>query len=424
MGEVKHKLLPKQAQVLMAPERHRCYSGAVGAGKSRLLCIVALVHVAGRPNARFGLFRKTLVALRKSTLKTLLEGDGNAPPVLPPGQYTHNKNECEIRVNGGGSILYSGIETPESVQSMNLSGAGVDEVTELQANDYNAVDDRVRLDIGLPLQVTSATNPGTPSHWLARMMGLSPEKTTPDPNCRLVLTRTPDNTYLPADYLASFARHEGSLYYRRMYLGEWCGSEGLVYDGFSRDRHVRTMDGEADTVYLGVDEGYTDPFTVLEVKVFPDNHLHVSREVYEPGLVEPQKIRRVRKFGGEHADTIVDSAAPGLIQSLRNAGVQAFGCEKGPDSIEFGVNLVRARLAAGSLTVDPCCTNTIREFESYELMPRPDGLKEKPRDLNNHALDPLRYVVRHVDGTATPPVAAVGESGADSDDHMWSDAGW
>jgi len=430
VAEVRHKLLPKQAELVRSTERHRVYSGAVGAGKSRALCVAAIMHVAGRPEARFGLFRKTLVGLKKSTLKTLIEGDGKAPPVLPPGSYKHNKNDAEIKVNGGGSILYSGVETPEAVRSMNLSQAGIDEVTELQFDDYNAVDDRVRLEVGVPLAILSVTNPGTPSHWLAKMMGLSPDKQTPDPDCRLILTRTSDNTYLPASYLQSFARHEGTVYYRRMFLGEWCGSEGMVYDRFLRDTHVRPTVGTPKYRILGVDDGYTDPFTVLDFHVDSDSRVHTAREVYETGLIMSEKVKRVQAWSDDDTLVIVDSAAPDLIESLRRAGVNATPADKGPGSINFGINLVQTRLATDdrgvpSLTVDPQCVNTIREYETYEWDTRHGVLKDKPIDRDNHAMDPTRYVVKHLDSGHAPMPSAVGygdESAVVDDEHMWSNA--
>lgn len=424
---VRHKLLPKQAELVTTTERHRVYSGAVGAGKSRALCVAALMHVANNPKARFGLFRKTLVALKKSTLKTLIEGDGNAPPILPAGSFKHNKNENEIKVHGGGSILYSGVETPEAVRSMNLSQAGIDEVTEMQFDDYNAVDDRVRLDIGTPLAVLSVTNPGTPSHWLAKMMGLSPDKQSPDPNCRLILTKTSDNTYLPKEYIESFERHRGTVYYRRMVLGEWCGSDGMVYDRFMRDTHVRSVEWEPKYRILGVDDGYTDPFTVIDMHVGTDKRVHVARETYETGLVMSEKIERVKEYADEDTLVIVDSAAPDLIESLRRAGVYARPCAKGAGSIAHGVNLVQTRLAGDdtgtpSLTVSPTCTNTIREFETYEWDARRGVLKDIPIDKDNHALDPIRYVVKHIDGKRTPATAAsyAEAETVTNDDHMWS----
>lgn len=395
VAEIRHKLLPKQDELIFARERHTVYSGAVGAGKSRALCIAALIHCASRPKARFGLFRKTRVSLLKSTIKTLIEGDGDAPPVLPPGTYTHNKNESEIRLIGGGSIIYSGVETPEAVRSMNLTQAAIDEVTELTALDYNAVDDRVRVNIGEPLRVLNATNPGTPSHWMAKMMGLSPDKHTPDLNCKIILTRTPDNTYLDPEYIASFARHEGTVYYRRMFLGEWCGSEGMVYDRFTRSDHAVSAGFVGKRRIIGVDDGYTDPFVVIDIHANEDRY-HIAREVYETRLVMDEKIDRVKALADSDTDVVVDSAAPDLIESLRRAGVRAFPADKGPGSVNYGINVVQTLLAGsrGSLTVEPTCTNTIREFESYEWKESAHGLKDQPRDMDNHAMDAVRYALR------------------------------
>ncbi len=414
VAEVRHKLLPKQDELIYSTERHTVYSGAVGAGKSRSLCIDALIHCAGRPETRYGLFRKTRAALVKSTIKTLLAGDGFAPPVLPHGSYVHNKQLGEVQLKGGGLIIYSGVESPEAVRSMNLTRAGIDEVTELSFDDYNAVDDRVRVDVGEPLRVLSATNPGTPSHWLARMMGLSPQKQTPDQDCKIILTKTEDNTYLPASYIRSFDRHKGTLYYRRMFLGEWCGSEGLVYDKWDRSSHAVVRHGACKRRIVGVDEGYTDPFAVVVVEVDPDGRAHVAREFYDTQLVQAEKIAAVREAWKGEGEVVVDSAAPDLIESLRRAGIPALACDKGPGSIEFGINLVQSRLAKQGdglprLSVDPSCINTVREFETYEWKKGAHGLRDVPLDMNNHALDALRYAVRHLEGSRGPYIADLDE---------------
>jgi PBSX family phage terminase large subunit len=422
VAEVRHKLLPKQAELIRSTERHSLYSGAVGSGKSRALCIDALMHCAGNPRARYGLFRKTLVALKKSTLKTLLEGDGMAPPVLPPGSYTHNKNDCEVKIRGGGSILYSGVETPESVRSMNLSRAGFDEVTEATFDDYSAVDDRVRLDIGQPLCVKSASNPGTPSHWMAGLMGLSPGSSGPKPGCRLILTRTSDNTHLPAAYIESFARHEGTVYYRRMFLGEWCGSDGLVYTRFDRDANVRHTDRPPKRRVLGVDWGHVDPFVILDVHIDSDRNMHVAREYYETGLDSGEMIERVKAWADSDTPAVVDSSRPEFVLALQHAGVNARASIKGQGSVVHGINLVQTRLNEGTLTLDPCCTNTVREFETYEWAKNRDGLKDEPRDANNHAMDALRYVVRDQVIEAPPiEVMSVSSDWGGNDERMWVD---
>ena len=397
MTETCHELLIKQDMALFSTERHVGYSGAVGAGKSRAACIKALIHCAGRPKARAGLFRKTLVGLRKSTLKTLIEGDGDAPPVLPHGSYTHNKVNCEIKINGGGSILYSGVETPEAVRSMNLSLALVDEVTELTFEDYAAIDDRVRMRVDdQPLQVMSFTNPATPSHWYAQMMGLSPEKQTPDPNCKIILTKTSDNTYLPPEYIESFERHKGTTYYRRMFLGEWCGTDGLIYPQFSRESHIRKVNTSGWDRMICVDDGVVHPFCALDVRVSPDGHFHVAREVYETKMASDQKRAAIKGLCDGDTLVIVDSAAQDLILSLQRDGIRAKPCDKGPGSVLHGINLVQTALVNNLFSVDECCTDVIREFETYEWMANRDGLKDEPRKVNDHAMDPIRYGIRWV----------------------------
>ena len=84
---MKFDLLPAQLDFIRAREREVLYSGAFGAGKTRALCMKLVSRLVGRPGAREGLARKHLVSLKATTLRTLLEQDGNLPPVLPRGTY-------------------------------------------------------------------------------------------------------------------------------------------------------------------------------------------------------------------------------------------------------------------------------------------------------------------------------------------------
>ncbi len=69
---------------------------------------------------------------------------------------------------------------------------------------------------------------------------------------------------------------------------------------------------------------------------------------------------------------------------------------------------MQKRLAIGDdgrplLTVDPRCTNLIREFETYEWMPD----RDKPRKAFDHALDALRYAIMSYDGAVAPMLTVV-----------------
>ena len=122
MTELKVQLLPKQLLFMEDMHtRHLLYSGAFAAAKSRALCWKLFVRASRKGAVEF-LCRKTLVSLKKSTLKTLLEPDGDLPPVLEPGTYTHNKSEGIIRINGGGQIMYFGLDDPNKLGSVNGTG--------------------------------------------------------------------------------------------------------------------------------------------------------------------------------------------------------------------------------------------------------------------------------------------------------------
>ena len=65
------------------------------------------------------------------------------------------------------------------------------------------------------------------------------------------------------------------------------------------------------------------------------------------------------------------------------------------------------------MTVDPGCTNTIREFETWERKPNDTGYGDKFMDKHNHAMDALRYVAKHLDGGDVALSYAVGPKARD-----------
>lgn len=408
MDELTISMLPKQYDLLHAPERHRLYSGAVGAGKTRWLGTTALLHTMGRPRARYGLFRKTNVSLVRSTLKTLLEGDGDAPPVLVPGSYVHHKVHQEIRLHGGGAILYAGLDDPLKVRSMNLSSAGIDEVTECLLDDYRTVNDRVRM--GDDQHINSATNPGPPSHWAAEFFGIKGSVANPEPNRTVMMTRTSDNTFLPPGYLEELETYTGT-YYRRMVLGEWCQAEGVVYDVFDRARHVvHIPEGGAKRIGGGIDFGYVDPFVCLRIEHHDGGRLHIRSELRQSKLQPDQQVAEAKARVADASSVVCDSAEAGVIQMMRSAGLNAVPCSKGPQSVLAGIRLVSQRLANGTLTMEPDCTHTIAEFETYQWKENRLGLRDCPAEGNDHCMDALRYYVESVDAGASPVLLPVGSA--------------
>lgn len=420
---IRIKALPKQKDFLRATEREVLYSGAWGAGKTLSLCW-KLVMRAANPGAREGLFRFTLKQLKKTTLVTLLEGDGKMPPVLPPGTYTHHKAEQRIDIGGGGTILYGDLEDAAKIGSMNLSGAGIDEASEVPEDRYTSLRGRIRVPVdGIANQLYAACNPAGPHHHLARRFGLAMDY-APAPNTRAVRTRTTDNPHLPADYIADL-KTMGGVAYKRFVEGLWVAADGLVYERYDPAVHAVTSATPARTRVLCIDEGTANPFVCLCLDVDGDGRGHVAGEVYQSRLLQADKRAAVRRMAELEPRcsvdaVVVDPSALDLIQELRSDG---WNVVSAMNDVLPGIRMVEQRLALGPdgkprLTHDPGCVKLAAEFQSYEWSKDISGnsLRDKPKKESDHALDALRYGVAYLDmGTPIIAVVANGTNRPDGD---------
>lgn len=392
--------------------RHLLGDGGRGGGKTWMGCVKTVKKC--RPGARGFIGRKKLKDCKRTTLKTLLEGDGDTGPVLPPGTYTHNKQDQWIRfaVPGGtAEIIYAGFDQADKssmgstggASSMNLTHAYVDEIVELTEGDYAQLDGAVRVKIpGVRNQIYGTCNPGPPSHWLVERFGLTRGHEAKPNHHRVFLPIDANVAHLGREFIESMEALSG-VAKERYRFGKWVGSDGLVYDNFDRRVHVVERDrSEMVRWSVGVDEGVTNPFAGLLIGYDPDDRAHVFGEAYESGLTHEEMVDRIESLDLPRLERVMyDSAAKALGLAIRQRGLHAIPADKGEGSVVRGIQKVRQRLATidatgmPRLTVDPSCTNLIREFESYEW--KPDRPKDEPKKENDHALDGLRYEIDRED---------------------------
>ena len=408
-NENTHRLevLPQQLSFLKSEKREVLYSGAFGAGKTRAVCLrVAMrASVAG---SREGLCRKTVVSLKRSTLKTLLEPDGLLPPVLPRGSYEYKKMDGEINVLGGGTIMLFGLEDAGRIASMNLSGCAIDEVSELNERDYTMLRGRIRLNLpNLPNQIYGACNPSTPQHFLARRFGLAGGHKCAA-NCEAITTTSRDNWFLPKDYIEDLETMTGVA--RKRYVeGLWVGSEGLVYDRWDEGKYVcDSLPESFDRIFVGCDEGYNHPSVQLLCGL-KDDIFYVMDEWCERHKLEQQVVEHAHQWKKEHPEIecfVVDPSAAKLRAAMRHSGLDVTPAD---NAVFSGIQSVSARMSndpSGKprLQVHQQCSNLLREFSSYEWASRQDGtLKEAPVKLNDDCVDSLRYSITYTDGLKTAP---------------------
>lgn len=439
--EIKVNLLPKQLEFINSTAREVLYSGGFGSGKSVALCY-KLIMRASQQGTREALVRKTLPALKRSTLKTLLEGDGKMPPILPANAYVWNKNEGCINIKNGGQIMIFSLDTPEKCLSQNLSGVAIDEATELSESDYDLVKSRIRvaaIKYHIP-QIYSCCNPASPSHHLYRRFHIGGDKRVRhiwDEKTHLISAPTTENFFLPQDYVEDLAATTG-VYNKRYFLGQWVTQEGLIYDRFNRDEFVcDKLESVYKKIIISIDPGFTHRTGMLVIGIDHLDNIHVLDEWCFSGKINNEIVRAAQDFCDIYKiDTIVvDSAAPSLVEELRRSGLHAQ--PTGKKDVAEGIRIVQQcfRIIDGlpKITISTQCKQLISELESYSWQPGTD----KPVKEVDDAADALRYgcvfllgkksvvSIRSFDDVVLPPeprepVRSPYFDVEDDDDRCWS----
>lgn len=163
-------------------------------------------------------------------------------------------------------------------------------------------------------------------------------------------------------------------------------------------------------IYIGVDWGAVDPWGILEVKYY-DGGLYLKELNYSSeneirarlGITELSQINgqdeglvtwMFSKLGiNKNHEVICDTNRPHKIMSLRRGDWYAMPANKGAGSILDGIGLMQ-NLVVHYTSDSP---NIKYEQENYSRKVDKSGyVMEEPEDLDNHLIDPARYVVEYL----------------------------
>lgn len=421
--KVKRKFLPGQQRFFNSTADEVLYSGAFGAGKSRILCEKILFLGIQYPGINIGVFRKTRTSLTFTTLKTFIQ-------ILPQDWIErYNKSESHIVLKNGSDYIFGGLEEPQRWGSLELGAFAGDELIEFEEEDYNMLLGRLRQKVLtdskgvqrlLPLrQALGATNPGSPNHWLYK-------RAFTDKLMAVVESKTTDNIYNPKSYIRLMQRFKGR-YYERFILGKWISFEGAVYDNWNPLIHiVKPFSIPQNWRRIRViDFGYTAPFCCLWMAQSPEGQIYVYRQLYGSKRLVEDWAKDIKKHseGEEHlieanvCDWDAEDRAT-LERHLEITTVEAY------KDIRPGIQAVFGRLTPSdnketprlfffensrvnvedeelSIAGKPVCAED--EFPGYSYPKTEEGkpIKEIPLQINDHGLDATRYGVMYFD-TAVP----------------------
>jgi len=177
-----------------------------------------------------------------------------------------------------------------------------------------------------------------------------------------------------------------------------------------------------------VDQGYANPCAILLAGIDSDGGMHIISEFYRTKQLPEDVVKYAASLTGSietalgdarareqqrPAVFIYDPSAADLAASMRAAGLTTAAAN---NQVMAGINAVLNRLGSTGLagrprlTIEPCCENVIREFESYQWKSKGQhaktgAVKDEPLKEMDHAMDAIRYGVMFKDfGRLNPSV--------------------
>jgi phage terminase large subunit len=163
--------------------------------------------------------------------------------------------------------------------------------------------------------------------------------------------------------------------------------EGVI---FSNWKIIQAIPEGAKLLGYGQDFGFTsDPAATVAVYSY-DGKIILHELIYKRGMINAELVKEYKRVGVKPGLPIwADKAEPKSIKEISGYGYRIDGADKGPDSVNFGIDL----LQGFEILVTAESTNLIDELRTYiwEKDKKTGKTTNAPQDANNHAIDAVRY---------------------------------
>lgn len=216
-----------------------------------------------------------------------------------------------------------------------------------------------------------------------------------------------DNLSLSEEIKARYRSMYIGVFFKRYILGLWAAAEGVIYDMFDPEKHVKNIKEFFQILvngnrYVSCDYGTQNATVFLLWNKGIDGKWYCIREYYYSG-----RDKGKQKTDAEYADDlkkwldgtrikamIVEPSAASFIAELRKRGYKVI---KANNDVLDGIRLVGMLLNLEMLIFSSSCTETIKEFASYIWDEKAaEHGEDKPVKQHDHGCDAVRYFVSTV----------------------------
>jgi phage terminase large subunit len=196
-----------------------------------------------------------------------------------------------------------------------------------------------------------------------------------------------DNEALSKEIVDSIEQRQNRKGWWKVYgEGELGEVEGKIYKGWEI---IDELPRFARLERRGLDFGYSnDPSSVVDIYYYDGGYIW-DEVLFTKGLPN-KRIADTILAQETQCLVVADSAEPKSIDEIKSYGVNIIGAEKGPDSVNNGIQIVQDQ----KISVTKRSVNIINEYRNYLWKTDKDGIiLNVPEHEFSHSMDAGRYAM-------------------------------
>jgi len=367
-----------------------CLQGSQGAAKTYSACIIIIDLLAQEKNKEYYIVSSELSKMRDTVLKDFVN-------IITDRQIDCRMTGIEhgspkIIFSTGSFVRFIGLDKDDVGKGLRSDLVYVNEANKINFESYRELTSRAK-------RIIIDYNPNV-EFWAHK-------EVIPREDCDFLKLTFLDNEYLSKEeraeiliYKTKGYNEDGTIkseYWANKWqvygLGNTGGIEGVIFESF---KEIDQVPDGARLLGHGMDFGYTnDPTAITSIYKYNDSII-LDEEIYSTGLLNSDIIRLCKQQSiGTALYIYADAAEPKSIAEIKRGGIRIMPAKKGADSINFGIGLIQEQ----DIIITKRSKNVIKEFQSYTWAKTRTGERlNKPIDINNHAIDGIRYCIMELFG--------------------------
>lgn len=378
----------------------------LGRGSGKSFLARSLIHTGGlnQPGAHVGLIMPSLKQARQVFWPALLDdfegalrGSLRGPP---------NRTELTATYANGSRFTTWGTENAGGIRGQRFTRIIQDETDLIDPATEHAVITPTFSRVGRNFEHAKF---GTPLRGRYGSLYATFSLVGKEPGFDGFKLRSEESPQVDQEWLARVKATTPPDIFRREYECDFDSGEGLVYDLFDENFHVREPFANQvwSEVLVGVDWGYAHAGAMIVIGVIgngEDAQAHVIEEVYTPGKVLDWWTDAARDIQRRYqrARFFCDPSQPASVETL--SGALGKWVEAGDNKHDQGIARVATMLMRtgeepkwwARLYVSAKCPNVIREFKTYRRRKDPkrdDRYLDDVEKRDDDAMDAIRYAL-------------------------------